>query len=101
MKDGVGTGKSYKVHLVRDGSVPFTTKIRSPSRQAADLFRAFVGGSDREQPIAIFLDTQNRFLGLHTVSMARSTTAWSTRGRSSRRPSSATLPAWSSRTTTP
>lgn len=32
----------------------------------------------------------------HTVSMARSTTAWSTRGRSSGRPSSATPPAWSS-----
>ncbi len=38
-------------------------------RQAADLFRAFVGDSDREHLIAIFLDTQNRFLGLHTVSI--------------------------------
>jgi DNA repair protein RadC len=59
----------YKVQLVRDGSVPFTTKICSTPRQAADLFRAFVGDSDREHLIAIFLDTQNRFLGLHTVSI--------------------------------
>jgi DNA repair protein RadC len=59
----------YKVQLVRDGSVPFTTRICATPRQAADLFRAFVGDSDREHLVAIFLDTQNRFLGLHTVSI--------------------------------
>lgn len=59
----------YKVQLVRDGSVPFTTRVCSTPRQAADLFRAFVGDSDREHLVAMFLDTQNRFLGLHTVSI--------------------------------
>jgi DNA repair protein RadC len=59
----------YKVQLVREGSVPFSKRLCATPREAADLFRAYIGDSDREHLVAIFLDTQNRFLGLHTVSV--------------------------------
>jgi DNA repair protein RadC len=60
---------AYKLQLVRDRTIPFHTRICRSPREAADLFRAYIGDSDREHMVAIFLDTQNRFIGLHTISM--------------------------------
>ncbi|HEV2149794.1 MAG TPA: JAB domain-containing protein [Longimicrobiaceae bacterium] len=58
---------AYKLQLVRDRTVPIRTRLCRSPREAADLFRAYVGDSDREHMVAIFLDTQNRFIGVHTV----------------------------------
>ena len=35
----------------------------------AELFRAYIGDADREHLVAVFLDTQNRCVGVHTVSI--------------------------------
>lgn len=60
---------AYKLQLVRDRTVPLHTRVcRNPST-AADLFRAYIGDSDREHMVAIFLDTQNRFIGVHTIAV--------------------------------
>ncbi len=68
-KSSVHRVPKYKVQLVREGSVPFSKRLCATPREAADLFRVYVGDSDREHLVAIFLDTQNRFLGLHTISV--------------------------------
>jgi DNA repair protein RadC len=60
---------NYKVQLVRDGSVPAGSRLCKTPRAAADLFRAYIGDSDREHLVAMFLDAQNRFIGLHTISV--------------------------------
>ncbi|MEW5925903.1 MAG: JAB domain-containing protein [Gemmatimonadota bacterium] len=59
----------YKIQLVRDGSVPFPQRICATPSLAVELFRAYVGDPDREHVVAIFLDSQNRFIGLHTIAV--------------------------------
>ena len=59
----------YKIQLVRDGSVPFSQRVCATPSLAVDLFRAYVGDPDREHMVAIFLDSQNRFIGLHTIAV--------------------------------
>lgn len=60
---------AYKLQLVRDRTVSIPSRICTSPREAADLFRAYIGDSDREHVVAIFLDSQNRFIGLHTISV--------------------------------
>ncbi|HLL45493.1 MAG TPA: JAB domain-containing protein [Longimicrobiaceae bacterium] len=60
---------AYKLQLVRERTVPIHTRICTSPREAADLFRAYIGDSDREHVVAIFLDSQNRFIGLPTISV--------------------------------
>ncbi len=59
----------YRVQLVRDGSCKLGGHDCSSPADAADLFRALVGDADREHLVAMFLDTQNRFIGVHTISI--------------------------------
>lgn len=60
---------NYKIQLVRDGSVQASQRRCASPRLAVELFRNYIGDSDREHVVAMFLDTQNRFIGLHTVSI--------------------------------
>ncbi len=59
----------YRVQLVRDGSCKLGGHDCSCPADAADLFRALVGDADREHLVAMFLDTHNRFIGVHTISI--------------------------------
>ncbi len=59
----------YRVQLVRDGSCKLGGYDCSSPADAADLFRALVGDADREHLVAMFLDTHNRFIGVHTISI--------------------------------
>lgn len=59
----------YSLQLVRCGSVSALDRHCSGPRDVADLFRAFVGDPDREHVVAMYLDTQNRFLGVHLVAV--------------------------------
>lgn len=60
---------AYKLQLVRDRTVPIHTRLCARPSAAADLFRAYIGDSDREHMVAMFLDAQNRFIGVHTISV--------------------------------
>ena len=59
----------YRVQLVRDGSCKLPGRCCNGPSEAVTLFRALVGDADREHLVAIFLDTQNRFIGVHTISI--------------------------------
>lgn len=59
----------YSLRVVRESSQKAETrKIRSP-RDAANIFRDFVGHADREHFVLMLLDTKNQVTGLHTVSI--------------------------------
>ena len=59
----------YSLRVVRESSQKAETrKIRSP-RDAANIFRDFVGHADREHFVMLLLDTKNQVVGLHTVSI--------------------------------
>jgi DNA repair protein RadC len=60
---------NFKLQIVRDGSVPADKRLCASARQAAELFRAYLGDSDREHLVALFLDSQNRLIGLHTIAV--------------------------------
>ncbi|TXK75431.1 RadC family protein [Paenibacillus sp. N3.4] len=58
-----------RLRMVRESSILYEgRKIRSP-KDAADLFRTFIGDSDREMFCVMCLSTKNEVNALHTVSM--------------------------------
>ena len=59
----------YSLRVVRESSQKAEVrKIRSP-RDAANIFREYVGHADREHFVLMLLDTKNQVVGLHTVSI--------------------------------
>lgn len=59
----------YSLRVVRESSQKAETrKIRSP-RDAANIFRDYVGHANREHFVMLVLDTKNQVVGLHTVSI--------------------------------
>ena len=59
----------YSLRVVRESSQKAETrKIRSP-RDAANIFREYIGHADREHFVLMMLDTKNQVVGLHTVSI--------------------------------
>lgn len=59
----------YSLRVVRESSQKAETrKIRSP-RDAANIFREYIGHADREHFVLMLLDTKNQVIGLHTVSI--------------------------------
>jgi DNA repair protein RadC len=59
----------YRVQLVRDGSCKMAGRCCASPAEAAALFRELVGDADREHLVAMFLDVNNCFLGVQTVSI--------------------------------
>jgi DNA repair protein RadC len=59
----------YRVQLVRPGTVRAEVRRCDGARDVADVFRAFVGDPDREHVVAMFLNTQNDFVGIHLVAV--------------------------------
>ena len=60
----------FAVKLVRADFIPVRerSKIRSP-RDVANIVGAILETSDREQMVAVLLDTKNGVIGLHVVSV--------------------------------
>lgn len=59
----------YSLRVVRESSQKAEVKkIRSP-RDAANIFREYIGHADREHFVLMLLDTKNQVIGLHTVSI--------------------------------
>jgi len=57
------------IKLVREGSLPYNTKsIRAPD-SAAELLRDFIGDADREMAVEICLDTKNKPVAIHVISV--------------------------------
>jgi DNA repair protein RadC len=59
----------YRVQLIRDGSCKLQGRNCNGPAEAVSLFRAVVGDADREHLVAMFLNTQNQFVGVHTISI--------------------------------
>ena len=61
---------AYELRLVRDKSIDMQerTPITTPS-VAADIVQPLIGDADREHLIAVLLDTKNRPIAVHTVSI--------------------------------
>ena len=60
---------AYRVKLVKERSVAFPSRRYEQPDDAASLFRRYVGLSDREHLVAIWLDTRRRMSGIHTVTV--------------------------------
>lgn len=59
----------YRIQLVRDGSVPVSQRSCATPSTAVELLRAYIGDADREHMVAVYLDSKNRFIGLHTIAV--------------------------------
>jgi len=60
---------TYRIELVRTGAVRAEQRKCSSARDAADLVREFMGDPDREHVVAVYLDLQNRVIGVHLVAV--------------------------------
>jgi DNA repair protein RadC len=60
---------AYRVQLVREGSAMGIRRRCETAREAVEVFRSYVGDADREHFVAIYLDNQDRFLGLNVVAI--------------------------------
>jgi DNA repair protein RadC len=60
---------AYRLQLVRTGTVLAEQRECSCARDAADLVREFLGDPDREHVVAVYLDVQNKFVGVHLVAV--------------------------------
>jgi len=55
--------------LVREASTLYPTRKINAPEEAAALLEKFIGDSDRETVIAVYLNTKNEPVALHTVSV--------------------------------
>jgi DNA repair protein RadC len=60
---------NVRVCLVRESSVAVEARLVQSPADAAALLRAHISDSDREVFAALLLDTRNRAVGVHTVSV--------------------------------
>jgi DNA repair protein RadC len=59
----------YRVELVREGRQDVVSRSVSSPDEAATIFRDYIGNRDREVFAVMALSTQNRVLGVSTVSI--------------------------------
>ncbi|MHB9130371.1 MAG: RadC family protein [Armatimonadota bacterium] len=59
----------YKVTLIKEGSCQVATRIISSPADVFAMLRGEIGLSDREIFLTLLLDTRNRVIGLHQVSI--------------------------------
>lgn len=62
---------AYRVELVRTHSVVSDYRYCHGPQQAVDLFTRAVGDPDREHFLAMYLDAQMRFVGVHVVAIGQ------------------------------
>ena len=58
-----------RVKLVRDGSIPAPSRHVTRPAEAAALFVRMLADSDREQVVALYVDTRGRAIAVHTISL--------------------------------
>lgn len=65
------TISSYRLSWVRDSSVqvPGADRQVSHPSSAAEILNTYLAGADREHFVALLLNTKNRVIGLHTISV--------------------------------
>lgn len=59
----------YKVCLVRDGSVPVIDQCISSPKDAVHILIEYLRGVDREHFVGLYLDSANKLIGIHTISI--------------------------------
>jgi DNA repair protein RadC len=59
----------YKVQLIRDGSQPAYNKIIHRPVEVYEFLKDFLGGLDRENFVAVFLDSKNKVIGINTIAV--------------------------------
>ena len=59
----------YRVALVREGSHTAERKYATDSEAVARILREYLDGIDREHFCVVMLDTKNKVIGIHTVSI--------------------------------
>jgi len=59
----------YRVTLVRESCLPHTQPQIRSSRDAAVIFRQYLGDVDREHFMVAMLDQKNKVIGINTVSV--------------------------------
>lgn len=59
----------YQIKLVRDGSQPVERRKVTTAPVAAEILHEYLAETDREHFVVLLLDTQNRAIGLHTVTV--------------------------------
>jgi len=59
----------YRVCLVREGSHPSEVKSINSPADAFGLLRTYLDGADRENFVAVLVDTKNKVIGINTVSV--------------------------------
>ncbi|TRZ76375.1 MAG: DNA repair protein RadC [Deltaproteobacteria bacterium] len=58
----------YKIMLVQDSAITAEPDIRDPT-DAVKILTKYLRGVDREHFVGLYLNTANRLLGIHTVSI--------------------------------
>ena len=58
-----------KISMVRDGSITIEERLVRESTKAQRVIRDLIGGNDREEFVALFLDAKNRVMSVHTVAV--------------------------------
>jgi DNA repair protein RadC len=61
---------AFKITLIREASVPFESRpcVNNPA-DVAGLIRKFLGDTSQENLIVVLLNTKNRVIGFHLVSL--------------------------------
>lgn len=62
---------AYRIELVRTHTVASAYRFCRGPQQAVELFTRAVGDPDREHFVAMFLDAQMRFIGVHVVAVGQ------------------------------
>ena len=60
---------SYTVELVRDASIVADSRKADEPSKVAEIFRSFIGNTDREIFAAILTDSRNKVIGINQVSV--------------------------------
>lgn len=59
----------YKLKLVKSSSRSVKVEVVKTPQEASQVFSAYLQGEDREHFVAVMLDSKNRVIGIHTISI--------------------------------
>lgn len=57
------------IKMVREGSLPYNTQVIKSPEDAIELLNDFIGDTDREYFVEICVNTKNKPIAIHTVSI--------------------------------
>ena len=58
-----------KITAIRESSASADYRMIDTPYAASEVLRAYLEGADREQCVALLLDTRNKVIGIHTISI--------------------------------